>query len=370
MSSTVIIKPTHGCNLACEYCYVGECANSSFMNSKTLENSIEKIIKFQQDKKSDVEFLWHGGEPLLLGIEFYKEVSRLIKYHNSEEKTKVRNSIQTNATLLTDEIIDYLSNPSHYFAIGLSLDGPKEIHNKTRHYKNGAGTFDKVMQAIKLLKNRDKRVGAISVISRSNYQDMDKIYQFFKEEDINLKANPLIFSGRGEENEENLAISPNEYGKAMIKLFDIWFDDPEPNMEMTIDNFDSLVRTKLTQSTYGCNFSHNCQNSFISIGPEGDVYPCGRFDEEEEFKFGNINDDSIDDILKNEKRERLLKRQDSLKSCQSCDHMNLCNGGCMHNAYMKSKDPMTKDYYCTAYKMMFDYIFKRVDAELEQAKGR
>jgi uncharacterized protein len=371
MSKTVIIKPTHNCNLNCEYCYVGEDAQKGRMNSKTLENSFEKTIKGFTDKSHNhidsVEFLWHGGEPLTMGLDFFKVITELTNFYK-KIGYNIKNSIQTNGTLLNEETIEYFTNKEHEFFIGLSLDGPKEIHDKTRHYNDKTGSFDEVWKNILILKKYKKKIGAISVINKLNIDFIPEIYEFFKENDLSLKANPLINSGNAVKNKQSLGITPVEYGKAMINLFNLWFYDPKPNLDMTIDNLDSIVRMKLTNQSFGCNYSKSCQNSFISIGPNGDIYPCGRFDEIPEFRYGNINEDSLEKALNNPKRFELLQRTSNIESCRNCEHKTICNSGCIHNAYVTRENIYDKDYYCLAYKMIFGKVFKSINDEIKKAQ--
>ena len=367
MSKTVIIKPTHDCNLNCEYCYVGEDAQKGRMNSKTLESSFQEVTKTFNKSRDQIEFLWHGGEPLKMGIDFFKYVTKLTDFYK-KGGYNIKNSIQTNGTLLDGEFIEYLTNKEHEFFIGLSLDGPKEIHDKTRHYKNKVGSFNEVWKNVLILKKYKKKIGAISVINKLNINYISEIYKFFKENNLSLKANPLINSGNAIKNINNLGITPIEYGKAMINLFNLWFYDSKPNLDMTIDNLDSIVRMNLTNQPFGCNYSKSCQNSFISIGPNGDVYPCGRFDEIPEFKYGNINKNSLKEMLENPKRFKLLQRSSKIESCQNCEYEKICNSGCIHNAYVIKGDIYDKDYYCTSYKMIFDKVFKSINNEIKKVQ--
>lgn len=365
MHKSIIIKPTHSCNLSCEYCYLDENAENGFMTSETLQNSLEKVVR-AFGKGTPVEYIWHGGEPLIRGLDFFREITEIVDFLRKEGYS-ISNCIQSNGTLLTEEMADYFSNREHYFGIGFSLDGPKEIHDLTRHYRNGNGSFEEVIKGINIAKKYFGHVGAIAVMSKKNIGHIKEMYEFFKENDITLKANPLIHSGSAI-GKEYLGITPVEYGRAMINLFDIWFNDENPNMKMTVDNMDALVRTRLTGNAYSCNHSRSCNDKFLSIGPLGDVYPCGRFDGNETFNLGNINTDSVETILEKAKASSFSSRTKMLSSCGKCEYGKVCNGGCMHNGYMRKENIFDKDYYCKSYKMMFGHIFDEVKKELEIAK--
>lgn len=185
---------------------------------------------------------------------------------------------------------------------------------------------------------------------------------------LGAKINPLIHSGRTSKDLENLAITPKEYGNAMKFFFDKYFFDKD--FKRNLDPFDTLIGNLTLGNPEGCcSFSENCQRNFVSIGPLGDIYPCGRFDGVKMFWMGNINETDLLESLKGNVRQNLLSRKiERLKECSPCQYNKICNGGCMSNGYMKKGNYMDKDYYCPGYKMLFSYIGKIVDRELENAK--
>lgn len=353
---TVIVKPTHTCNMACRYCYLDHQAEQGMMDYNILENLVNKTL----ENHDSVHFIWHGGEPLLISLDFYKRAAEL---QNRYKNKRVSNGFQSNGTLVTDEILDFCAE--RHFDIGFSLDGPKEINDRTRYFADGTSSFEKTLTAIKKAQERKVGGGAIVVINRFNIDHLDEIYAFAQRESINLKLNPLIKSGNAKDNYLELGIGPKEYGQAMVKLFDQWFYD---DSHVKLDPFEELMGNLLTGQPWGCNYSVSCQNSFISVGPQGDVYPCGRFDGVEGFKLGNINTDSLSEILSSEKRKRLQERTAEIKSCEKCEHKSICNAGCMHNAYMRRGNIHDKDYYCSSYKILFSHIAKAMDRELAKAE--
>ena len=382
---SVIVKPTHLCNLSCNYCYIDSNAEKGVMSNKTLENLIFKTVSTHKS----VSFIWHGGEPLLIPLDFYKNAKELQekfflqttpaeiinkiaeRKKGGDKKSKglkrmyhpITNGFQSNGTLITDAVLDFCEE--YDFDIGFSLDGPKEINDKTRYFKNNESAFKKILRGIKKAKKRKVGGGAIVVVNKLNINHLTKIYEFAKKEDINLKLNPLIKSGNACKNYEDLGISPREYGNAMVDLFDKWFYDSD---NLRLDPFEELIGNILTENPWGCNYSTSCQNSFISVGPQGDVYPCGRFDGVKEFQIGNINENSMEEIINNAKRKQLQNRADNLKVCQPCEYKKICNSGCMHNAYMSRGRITDRDYYCASYKILFKHISEKIGVELDKAK--
>lgn len=350
---TPIIKPTYDCNLACKYCYVGEKVERGKMSPETLGNSIKKVAIFNGKNKESC-FIWHGGEPLLVGLDFYRCIMEIQKEMGKEYRFK--NEIQTNGTLINEETADFFKE--YNFSLGLSLDGPQELNDKTRLYKkdrNGSkGTFTDVLTSIHLLKQKRINVGIIVVLNRHNINNMPLVYQFLKTNKLNARFNPLLKFGRAVENYEDLVISPDEYKKAKLKLFDIWANDEAP---VHLDCFEGMIRNILKDGhSSECTFSDSCQKDFISIGPQGDVYACDELSSAEEFRYGNINENSLEEILLNPTRQELLKRKENIEECKSCEYQKLCYGGCMSHAYAFTGSIMSRDPYCSAYKDLFERI--------------
>lgn len=373
---TLIIKPTHDCNMGCKYCYIDKNAEEGRMNSATLENMIYQLSLLPG--KEAFEFIWHGGEPLLMGTEFYKQAFELQKKYLSDKK--VNNGLQSNATLVDDEVLSFCEK--YKFNIGCSLDGPKEIHDLTRVYKDGRGSFDDVWRGIQMIRERNESIrkrtshsaqpthlggGAITVLTKYNINHLGEVYDFFKANNIGMKINPLIKSGRASESYEDLGIGSEEYGKALISLFDRWFNELERGID--VDPLVSIISSLMTGKPTSCNFGESCRDKFASIGPRGDVYPCGRFDGLPEFWMGNLNQTPISEILSGTVSKSLSCRNaDYIPECNSCKSKKICNAGCMHNAYMQRGNVKDKDYYCASYKILFNHLEISLDKELKKAE--
>jgi len=370
MGLTAIVKPTHECNLSCKYCYIEDSVERGKMDIKTLEKTIREVAFSSNDKKAN--FIWHGGEPLLMGLDFYREVANIC---NSLRKKgyEITNGIQSNGTLVSEELLDFIEKEND-FQLGMSLDGPKEINDKTRVYKDGKGAFEDIFRGVRMVndKSYNGRVrrnhlggGVIVVLNKKNINEVDKIYDFFKNERINIKINPLIISGSAKRNIQDLKITPFQYGRAINKLFDLWINDYN---SIEIEPFTIILGNLMTGRPLGCNYSVSCRNNFVSIGPLGDIYPCGRFDGEKEFWMGNINTTGLEKALNSEVQKKLFQRTlESLEECSACDYRKICNAGCMHNAYIEG-DIMGKDNYCGAYKKIFNHIKSFLHEELSKAE--
>ncbi|MBS3050743.1 MAG: radical SAM protein [Candidatus Aenigmarchaeota archaeon] len=353
---SIIAKPTNDCNLACTYCYIDPKSERGEMDETTLWNMTSKSLQ----SYDSVEFIWHGGEPLLMPLGFYAKAVEFQQMHSDKQ---VRNGFQTNGTLVTNDVLDFCER--YDFKIGFSLDGPECVNNGTRCFPNGQGAFEQTIGAVRKAKQRGLGSGIIVVVSKLNKDKLGEIYDFAKSEGLGLKLNPLIKSGRALKAYGDLGLEPQEYGRIMIDLFDRWFYDTSA---IGIETFEELMGNLLTGIPFGCNYSQSCQNSFISVGVRGDIYPCTRFDGACEFKLGNINTDDLNGVLESEKRQWLRDRVLRVKECLPCDYRQVCNSGCMHGAYMQTGDIDRRDYYCAGYKMLFSHITQRVEAELTKAE--
>lgn len=373
----VIAKVTDRCNLGCRYCYAASSQEEKdlpIMDSSTVENMLEKIGNYNQSLSNScfnplTRVIWHGGEPLEAGLDFYENVVWMQYWLRKNKGFRYQNSIQTNGVLVDEKIINFCKR--HKFALGFSLDGSEEAHNQARPYKDGSDSFRDVLRGMRLASQaKIGGRGAIVVINKKTLPHIDEIYEFFKRENFSLRINPLIRAGRAMGNIDDLGITPREYSDAMIHLFDRYIDDE--GYRGTIDPFDTIMGNVSTNENYGlCTFSPNCQDSFISVNARGEVYPCGRFDGVNVFRFGNINTDRFEEIVDHPVRRRLQQRgPKTVEACQECDYKEVCNSGCLNNAYMDRGNIMDSDYYCPAYRRIFKHIIERVDRELDLAEVR
>jgi uncharacterized protein len=361
-SITAIVKPTSECNLACKYCYVENSSEKGRMSDETLELLLENLGEVNKGKRSEI--IWHGGEPLVMGLDFYQKAKYFQFFIENENQVRFRNGFQTNGTLVDEEVIKFCKD--YNFSLGFSLDGTKHLNDKTRVYHNGEGAFNEIFKGFNLAREYKLSNGFILILTKENIDKVDEIYNFIKENKFSVKINPLIYSGQAKIN-NHLSIKPKEYAQAIIKLFDLYFYDND--FKGSIDPLDTFMGNVTFNQAYGCcSFNRNCQDTFISINHIGDVYPCGRFDGIDEFKMGNIHDEPLSKILKSEVRDKLMQRiPENIESCVDCEYIQICNSGCMNNGYMVRGNFMDKDYYCSGYKEIFSHMKTVIRKELEKA---
>lgn len=360
---TVIIKPTYSCNFRCKYCYL---SNSTKSDGQVMDISLAKeFVRQMYDYAKEMHqrkviFIWHGGEPLLWGINNYAEI---LDYMNDVFcDIYFKNSIQTNLSLITKKYIDLFKE--HNIHIGFSLDGDKEINDTQRVYPDGRGTFDDIMTKVKLCRENGVSVGCIVVGSRKHIGRIKELYDFLSENELNFKFNPLFNSGEAKANQDEYGITPSEYADMAIELFDLWYNDSQN--KLVESNFAEIASNIITKKTSHCMFGINCQENFFAVSPSGDIMQCGRFcdDEYKKYSYGNIKQKTLKEILEDRKKHESFRRASYIAegSCSVCEFYSICHGGCLHEGFIKSGDFKHKTFLCSAYKKVFEHIKRTLNA--------
>jgi len=355
----IIVKPTYDCNMSCEYCSVEGHPTSPRMSRATVDKLFERVTDFC-GTDIPIYLIWHGGEPLLMGPDFYRHIGEKTREYRG---FNIVNALQTNATLLSDEFIDVIVE--HNFRVSTSIDGPAEIHNRSRRDRFGKPTFERTMGAVARLKARGIPVGAIAVLTKSNKDYMPEIYGFFNEAQIHLRINPVQLHGKAASNREDVAITPKEYGREMIKIFDMWYHDPDARI--MVDPFRVIIGNIITDSTYSCDFRRQCHAEVMSVSPAGGVYPCGQFNGNEDYYLGDIREQGFDEILDSPGMARLLQRvPENIAACRACRYAEICNCGCTASAVCRNGDIMQPDFYCAGRRMLFQHIIDTIQDNLHK----
>lgn len=340
------------------------------MSAGFAENIIGQVKEYMTKRRQKrVSFIWHGGEPLLWGVDNY---TRIFSYMQRELKEiEYSNSIQTNLSLITEDYIDLFIK--HNVHVGFSLDGTQTINDSQRVFPNGNGTFDVVMKNYALCVAKGLDVGCIVVATNFTKGRVAELYEFMSENKLSFKFNPLFSSGEAQNNDEDLGVTPDEYAYMAIELFDLWYNDSEATIKES--NLEEIASNLISGKTTYCIFGKNCQDNFFAISPTGDVFPCGRFCDEStsEFSYGNLHVESLTDILTRAKKSDCYSRYKYIEesSCRQCEYFDICHGGCLHDGYLRSGDFKSKTLLCSAYKKIFRHIKERLtDTGLESKIDR
>lgn len=379
-SFSVMVK-TAGpvCNLDCDYCYYlekdalypGKKFNlSSFrMNEEVLEKLIRDFITSQPQQT--IEFVWHGGEPTLLGIEYFRKAITLQKKYAGEKE--ILNSFQTNGTLITDEWAEFLAE--NHFLCGLSIDGPKKFHDNHRRFPNGQGSWEKVVECARLFRKHGVEFNTMSVVNASNSKEPATVYEFLKSigsrfmqftpiaERIALDpANPLsIVDNRYNKAtavmEEN--VSATDWGNFLCRIFDIWVKNDVGTY--FVNYFDNTLAAYAGQYPSLCSMAPYCGCS-LAVEHNGDVYTCDHF-VFEDYKLGNIFEKNIAEMAKSDQQLFFEQRkQDTLsRQCRNCPFIKACGGDCPKNRFVKNEDGESVSCLCEGFRMFFNHTRKHFE---------
>lgn len=314
--------------------------------------------------KSPLTFIWHGGEPLLWGVENYRKVFSFMKeeLHGFDYK----NAIQTNLSLINEDYIDLFLQ--HNVRVGCSLDGAQEINDSLRVTANGSGTFHIIMEKIAKCRSRGLDVGCIIVGNKKHIGHIPELFHFLSKEKLNFKFNPLFKAGEATDEFENIGITPEEYADMCIELFNLWFYDNKHHIKES--NFEEIATNIISHKPSFCMFGKNCQNSFFAIAPTGDVMPCGRFCDTDllQYSYGNLHCETLADILSRIKYSDAYQRSEFIErsDCKNCLYFDICHGGCLHDGFLNSGDFKSKTVLCSAYKKIFSHIETQLDERIKQ----
>lgn len=348
-SITIIAKPTSECNFRCKYCYH---ASTKYEAGLLELSKLEKLVRLAQEEYDRVDYVWHGGEPLLCGISYFQKIAELQKKYKRKDLV-IKNSVQTNGYLLSNKFISFFRE--NEFNIGVSFDGPGEC-NILRQSANA------VMKNIDSAQIVGLRLSSLSVIHALNCNRQIEIYEFFKSKKMSMKFNPIFSSGSAKQNPIYL-LEIEQYIDSLKAFYDYWLVDQNA---VRADPLDQYIRMKLTGKATECIYG-SCLYHWLGIDQHGDIYPCGR-SFGLDYRMGSISEiNHISDIFKQQNYIDLLKKSIVRRSnCQNnCNYYGICNGGCNNNALIENgRIDMNGGFLCKVLKDMYDYISMSIDVIL------
>lgn len=373
----MMIKPIGAvCNLNCTYCYYLEkmniykdktdMPNKFRMSDSILEEYTKVYIKSQPIENPRVVFAWQGGEATMLGIDFFRKA---IKFQNKySDGRRIENTLQTNGMLIDEEWGKFLSENN--FLVGISIDGPKNIHNYYRKNIGGKGSYDRVMQSIYILNKYKVQFNTMSVVSNITAKDPVKVYRFLKslgttwlqfspiqerratDDNVDLKLVANDYEGEAKVTKES--VRPKEWGNFLIKIFDEWVRNDVG--KIFIKEFDAALEAWCGFMPSSCIHSKYCGDGLI-IEHNGDVYSCDHH-VYPQYKLGNILETDLLDMANSDKQKEFgHNKYDTLsKKCLSCDYLTACYGECPKHRFNKTKEGEDQAYLCEGYYAFYEHI--------------
>ncbi len=367
--NSILIKPAGpDCNLRCNYCFYRQKSGiypqskEHRMKPAVLEKLISEVMQSDSIRPC---FAWQGGEPTLMGLDFFKRAIELqIKYGKPGQS--VSNSLMTNGVLLDSQWARFLAE--YCFLVGISLDGPSEFHDFYRKDEKRRPTHRRVMDAVRLLSDHNVSFNALVLLNDKNVKEPDAVYDFLVGNGIFfLQFVPCVEPG-GKGIPAAFSITPTEYGRFLCKTFDRWADD-FPNV--SVRDFDDLLAKYTGQLSGTCTHNEFC-GDYLVVEHNGDVYPCDFF-VQPSLKLGNITEMPLAEIAQLPAFKTFAEnksRFDLNAPCLKCEWLKFCNGGCQkHRAVLHPEKSVSgPSYFCQAYKMLFKHASHRLGSLAEKLK--
>jgi len=359
----IMTKPRGAiCNLDCKYCYFLKkealYPESNFsMSIETLEEYTRQTIESQQ--VPEVVFAWQGGEPTLMGLEFFEKAVELQKKYR-KPSMRIQNSIQTNGTTLDDDWCRFFRQNN--FLVGLSLDGPQPLHDTYRVDKGSQPSFEKVMAGLELLKKHQAEFNILTTVHAANADHSLDVYRFLRDE---VQAQfiqfiPIVERKNQTGHQEGFkvtkrSVTGKKYGQFLISIFDEWVQRDVGQIFVQI--FDVALEVWYGQPASLCIFSQTCGTA-LALEHNGDLFSCDHYVEPNHF-LGNIQEENMLNLVSSEQQIRF--GSDKLNSlplyCQECEVRFMCNGGCPKNRIRKTPDGEEGlNFLCEGYKTFFQHI--------------
>lgn len=358
-----LIKPSsYSCNIDCDYCFYQRVEDiygkKTSMNKSTLDVLMSKALSANARYTS---FCWQGGEPLLLGLDFFNDIITIQEKYK-EPNQVIENTIQTNGILIDDNWCEFFRNNN--ILAGISLDGPEDIHNQYRKHNNGKGTFNSVMGSIDMMKKNYVKFNILTLLTKANVNEPEKVYSFFRENNFNFLQFINCFDYQGDADKiTEYSITGEEASDFYCKLFDLWMEDGFPNVSIRL--FDEILSFLIDNVNICCYSMESC-NSYIVVEHNGDCYPCDFF-VYPEWKLGNIAEDDLSAILDNPLRTKFAAIKSQVHDdCKQCSHIQFCHGDCIKFRGNMNGNYKQKSEYCVLWKNLFSRIEPHLDSIKEK----
>ncbi len=368
---SLLVKPvSFDCNLRCEYCFYLRAqevygSGAHRMPDAVLEEMIRQMMGYGF---RETVFGWQGGEPTVAGLDFFR---RIVEFQKKYGKTGqvVGNALQTNATLIDDDWARFLAE--YRWLVGVSIDGPKEIHNRYRRKASGSETFHQVLRGLKRLKEAGVAVNALVLVSRANVKRARQVYHFVRDQEFDfLQFIPCVETkGSDPFSLADFAVTGEEFGGFLCEVFDVWKVDGSG--KVSVRYFDAVRRYLLDGGCDLCVMG-DCCDAYLLVEYNGDVYPCDFF-MYPEWKLGNLMETPLAEICEAPLRKKFSRMKAAkLEACRGCEWIAFCHGGCPKDRVAAGDPCEVATPLCAAYTNFLAHsvpFFKELDVELKRKRA-
>lgn len=358
---SLLIKPvSSNCNLRCNYCFYHAIAenrsteNYGMMDIDLLEIMVKKALEYADYACT---FAFQGGEPTLIGLDFYRKLVEFEKKYNVK-KVQINNVLQTNGLIIDKNWAKFLVE--NKFLVGISLDGPKDIHDANRIDAKNDGSFNKVIDTITLFNKHKVEYNILFVVNSYVARHANKIYNFYKKNNFKyLQFIPCLDPLNELPGGNDFSLKPERYTNFLKSLFDLWYEDITKGNMISIRYFDNLVGMFMGHRPEACGMSGECQCQFV-VEADGGVYPCD-FYVTDEWLLGNIKDRAFEELRYSNVGSTFIEISRFVDpKCKECKWFSLCRGGCRRHREPFVDGKPDLNYYCKSYKEFFGYAEERL----------
>jgi len=363
---SLLIKPASAdCNLRCDYCFYLEKCRLYPQSSRhrMSEEVLSRLVRSYLDTEQPVHtFAWQGGEPTLMGLEFFRRVTDLQAEHG-RAGTAVANGLQTNATLIDDALAEHLAQ--YRFLVGCSLDGPARMHNRYRRALSGKPSHADVLRGIRTLQRHQVEFNILVLVSRANVRHAREVYRYLTDQGFLFHQYiPCVeFNEQGEP--EPISITGDEWGAFLCAIFKEWY--PDDIYTVSVRNFDALLNRLVDGTVVVCTMGDNCCQYFV-VEHNGDIYPCDFF-VDEDLKLGNIMNASWEDLLACRTYcDFGARKRKWHAACSTCDCLDLCSGDCLKHRMYAGNPPQNRSRLCSGIKQFIGHTRTHFEALAQQVR--
>ena len=380
----LLIKPASGaCDLGCKYCFYTDemsCRSEAVRGmmktetvSRILGKALERCAEHMPPEPLSVGF--QGGEPLLAGIEFYRFVCDFVEKNNTRG-VRVSYFLQTNGTHLDAEFAEFFA--AHGFLVGLSVDGPKEYHDRHRVTRDGRSCFNRVMRAAENMRRAGVEFNTLTVVTSASATHAQALYGFFARSGFRYQQYIPCVAPFGAVDNAKLGLDADKYGEFLCRMFDLWYADACRGESSYVYNrdFENWVGILAGRQPEECGMCGVCSAQYL-IESDGSVYPCD-FYALDAYCLGNLATDSFEDIDRARERIGFIEASRTLPdACRECRWLPLCRNGCRRNRIGGEPSPTVpmdhpggQNRFCAAYRRFFEYAYPRMRAMADMIARR
>jgi uncharacterized protein len=361
------MKPaSHDCNMACFYCYyrpVGDLYPEVARPRMSLEVVEAVCEQYRALHPTEIKIGWQGGEPTLMGLDFFREVVEIERRH-ARPGDCFGNSLQTNGVVLNEEWCEFLA--ANRFLVGLSVDGPEDL-NAVRRFPSGRPAFDVAMRALDLLKGHNVEFNVLVVVSAANVDHPGRVFRFLVENDLHYaQFIPCTEPAEGAQQVSEHSITAGQYADFMVTVFEAWLEQDDPSYY--VRRIDNWLHQFFGLPPECCEYREDCSN-LVTIEWNGDVYPCDFF-VEQRYRLGNVREQTLEQMLRGATFRGFAREAEAPPAfCEGCQWLPCCHAGCYRHRRKLGIAADAAPYLCEAKKRIFSHVFGRL-RELKEGPPR